>query len=489
MRIHLRAIFSSLVAMFVCAIHLPNLLAQPSLDVVVTSEPPTDEEDPGGFPIKFFDNYSWRLFVALNWPAAQGQRGKPDTSKTLGDITTQVDGKTVTIPRTWETWKSVEELFLPDGKEPTEWQAFDVSTVCPEQAAGRDATTKTLIGFTKLGNTLADLNQVDDIGFPIGPLIARNRSYVRYEIRMNETEYQFIRNNKYYRRENFPKAGEAPIAFSNGSIEVKAAWREFKLPEERDLVDRYYHTEAWAFNPATNKCEKKEFGLVGFHIAQKTPTRRQWIWSTFEHVDNLSVGSTAPAGTESTFDPTGPVNGDIPPPQPITSSNGPKDNPDPVKLARQHVNTTQFSSIPPPQTREANDEWHINPKIKGTVWENYDLIMTQWPIQQNAPDNNFSPFPSSNVANVTMETYVQSNSCITCHQPTTNNTDFVWFLSIRSFPPLNGGGGGPGLAVSHAAAIRKTNAEVVRNAARKAFEAAKNAAGKTMPKFPGENNQ
>jgi hypothetical protein len=28
--------------------------------------------------------YAWRQFVALNWPAASGQRGVPDTTKTIG---------------------------------------------------------------------------------------------------------------------------------------------------------------------------------------------------------------------------------------------------------------------------------------------------------------------------------------------------------------------------------------------------------------------
>ena len=28
-------------------------------------------------------------------------------------------------------------------------------------------------------------------------------------------------------------------------------------------------------------------GLVGLHIVQRTPSRPQWIWSTFEQVDNV----------------------------------------------------------------------------------------------------------------------------------------------------------------------------------------------------------
>src|ERR1700674_4733361 len=68
-----------------------------SVDVVISPTPPADEFDPGGFPIDFFDAYSWQIFVALNWPATAGQRGVPDTNKTIADQTS---------PRVWETWKS-----------------------------------------------------------------------------------------------------------------------------------------------------------------------------------------------------------------------------------------------------------------------------------------------------------------------------------------------------------------------------------------------
>src|SRR6266404_204769 len=89
-------------------------------DVLVSPDPPTDEQEDPGFPkpgenpvpIEFFDAYSWRLFVALNWPAKDGTRGMADQSKEIGDVGAQ---------RVWETWKSVEDVFLPGGKEPMEW--------------------------------------------------------------------------------------------------------------------------------------------------------------------------------------------------------------------------------------------------------------------------------------------------------------------------------------------------------------------------------
>src|SRR5262245_61444244 len=51
-----------------------------------------------GIPFEEFDNFSWRAFIALNWPSLTGaaNRGLPDRSKKLADPG----------PRVWETYKS-----------------------------------------------------------------------------------------------------------------------------------------------------------------------------------------------------------------------------------------------------------------------------------------------------------------------------------------------------------------------------------------------
>jgi hypothetical protein len=53
-------------------------------------------------PFPDFDNFAWRAFIALNWPARlDAERGIPDRGKSLGDPG----------PRVWETFKSRYELF------------------------------------------------------------------------------------------------------------------------------------------------------------------------------------------------------------------------------------------------------------------------------------------------------------------------------------------------------------------------------------------
>src|SRR5690348_15782117 len=75
---------ASRIALSAAAQPAPN----PLLSVIVEPTPPPDEVDnlpPWQNPIDFFDTYSWRIFIALNWPAAQGQRGVPDGAKSISD--------------------------------------------------------------------------------------------------------------------------------------------------------------------------------------------------------------------------------------------------------------------------------------------------------------------------------------------------------------------------------------------------------------------
>ena len=58
--------------------------------------------------IDFFDDYSWRAFVAMVWPAEKGQRGVADEHLTVGSPG----------PRVFETFKSLWEVFHQDGSAP-----------------------------------------------------------------------------------------------------------------------------------------------------------------------------------------------------------------------------------------------------------------------------------------------------------------------------------------------------------------------------------
>jgi hypothetical protein len=111
-----------------------------------------------------------------------------------------------------------------------------------------------------------------------------------------------------------------------------------------------------------------------------------------------------------------------------------------------------------------NDQVHQLSGVKGTVWENYELVDTQWqtafpdPIKvsndKTAEDlySQLVAFPTDAVANVTMETYFQGfkgspanparnrmgiptfgTSCLHCHYQAAQ-FDFSWMLADQAWP-------------------------------------------------------
>ena len=182
-------------------------------------------------------------------------------------------------------------------------------------------------------------------------------------------------------------------------------------------------------------------GLIGFHAVHKTASRPQWIWTSFEHVQNVPDKDEVAA---QEFD--GPYNffninckDDCPdvnatPPRPW--------DPDPaLRLKFKELQVQEPIVRETPLTDAAKNMNKIfHSMLQGTVWENYMLISTQWPSafgctslhSKNpavpAPDTDFLKQPDMNcspaptfLANSTLETYSQgdiplaSSSCIACH--------------------------------------------------------------------------
>jgi hypothetical protein len=419
------------------AVVLVSLVSQTSWaqDTTPKVDPKRIDDVPAGLPEIFrpFDNFSWRAFIALNWPALGGaaNRGLPDQTKKLGDPG----------PRVWETYKARYEVFLPGAPEPAKWDTFDGRNPCGQSVSNQ---VKTLSAFNKF----ADFNQADkDITKIANPLIAQNRTYTRYEVRMNRQEFDSIDANKWYIRGNLPTK-DKPGKFNLGSIEVKAAWRILNERDTPAIRARFYVAkDTLVFDPVKSKaagavvCDKQDVALVGFHIVIKTPLRPQWIWSSFEHVDNvppIGIGDDREpdaklAGVPYSYnDPSKPQALDAPP-EGITTIHEPEADPNPTQVIRKFKIQSD--------TMKLNREYWALDGIKGTVWANYMLVMTQWPtkVAPENPTNSGKPFPDggSNLANTTMETYHQSMGCMECHQVVSNKDgrDFVAFMMIDAADP------------------------------------------------------
>jgi hypothetical protein len=410
-------------------------------------------------PFPAFDNFAWRVFVALNWPSFldEGRRGQPDRTKTLGDAG----------PRVWETFKSRYELFEvgPDGRPvaPSAWASYEGRNPC---GPGIDNRVKTLASFIPY----ADFNQPGfTVGEPLNPLVAQNRTYARYEIRINQPEYDAIAAAGWSQGLSQPDeahSADLPI----GSIAVKAAWRLLTDADTPAIRSRYYVVKdaevvdvAKSVAAGRVVCSTSDIALVGLHIMIKTRYRPQWLWSTFEHVDNVPpVGegeAREPDAKDaetpfSFFDPSQPDRRlpllGSPESLPITASNPPKVDPAPMQVRRRHPIHAS--------TMAMNRAYRGLPGVKGTVWEHYMLVASQWPTVTNprGPQNDGTYFPGltlrpdvprepyqsddptrenkENLANTTMETYLQDapSSCMACHANVANvrGRDFAGILSV-----------------------------------------------------------
>lgn len=381
--------------------------------------------------LPYFDDFSWREFIALTWPvtvstSAPYSRGLPDIKKKYGDVS---------VPGVWETWKADYELFLPNGAAPAEWKSFATPSPCGGPG--------TLVPYQKvLGsfNTYHGFNQAS-MTDAAGPLVSQNRQYVRYETRVNQAEYNYITNpgasypGPLYLLKNLPGTGSAnpALKFPSGSVEVKASWRVMTgVPTTQRK--RYYVTKAKVLDPVSGRCTLTDVGLIGLHIVNKTPSFPQWIWSTFEHVDNVPALQEERTRSQPPYS----LNDNNPktPPsemgQPISQCNPPKRQPAPTQVVRKRPIAAS--------TQKTNQAYQQANGVKGTVWENYQLVLTQWPV--NGTDtfpNVAQPQPQTNTANVATETWVQDStatSCMSCHSVSNSHQyDFVWFLPLGAWPP------------------------------------------------------
>jgi len=223
-----------------------------------------------------FDVFSWESFIALNWPA--NSDGSANTQVTIGQAPEAM--------RVWQHYKESRDIFLPNGETPPGWnQANPPPAVC-KAADG----TRVL---TQAGKTP---NVLDESGEPFqtGPLIDQNGQYARFEILTNQVMFDYIIEHQLYSQTGQQTfAADADFPFSTdtkvGSIMLKAAW---KIIGANDDPTGFYTTDAYVYdNPDENAgveahCQLKKVGLVGLHIGTKVKNNPQWIWSTFEHVNN-----------------------------------------------------------------------------------------------------------------------------------------------------------------------------------------------------------
>ncbi len=396
-------------------------------------------------------DFAWQSFVAANWPIANGVRGIPDENRKIGAS----DLAGMPVPVVWMTSKGTKDVFLPKGADPSpNWQTQVRVPACDSVPGYNPGSSYVIAQVSKTSpQAYGAINQA---AFPgsqqvIGPLIDQAAKYVRYDIRMSQSEFQYFLHFKYYNATNQeaavtpppgsfqppPRSGQEsylqnlPASARYGTVEYKASWR--LLDPKVDIVSRYFTATAYIVNP-DGKCFGPQLvGLTGLHILRLTSsTPATWFWATFEQVDALTVPNPPPRrpdgrpltpsfGNGQTF-----VSGYSYMPPPVDAGQ-PLPPPRPVDVSR----------VTPPQ-KVADDVTKVyQGLLAGTVFQNYQLVGVQFPVNPINKDGkpegdgkgigqcfvagtdheSLAKFQINDcyLANVTMETYVQSTSCATCH--------------------------------------------------------------------------
>jgi hypothetical protein len=400
----------------------------------VTGAGPDKTKTPLEHRQRGFDFYSWLTFIALNSPA---------------DGRTRIDKSLPNTKTRWEDRKNFKQLLdvmLPNGDEP-DWDKKSPPPGCESEFKPESD----MMGIEMIEETF---NQP----FKTGPLIDQQGNYALFDILMNEEMFNYIKQHKLYSKTeqesetnsklkvDFP-AGKNPEkgqieGGQPGGIIIKVSWKILDSEAER----RRFHTvDAVISMPRHGsekpRCLRKTLGLVGFHVMHKTASRLQWIWTSFEHVDNVpeqqEIATRKLKPSYSFYNracTTCPVNQTPPRPWEPKASLGLKFH---SPFRSQIVRTTPLTD----DTKKMNKRFQEI--LRGSVWENYMLLSTQWPSDficagkkaseagpipntdfEKEPDMTCAPAPTF-LANSTLETYSQggrqgevplaSSSCMACH--------------------------------------------------------------------------
>ncbi|CAH0991028.1 hypothetical protein SIN8267_01129 [Sinobacterium norvegicum] len=394
--------------------------------------------------------FAWQQFIAMNWNTQ-----KPKTAAAFGEPGDYA-------PVEFETYISVSEFLKKDGSKPPPWNERAFAEYDKEE------DIRKMYGTSKV-NVDFDPNSDLAEAFPVDKtkawLADKNGNLVWYEVLVNEDEYNYFYDNKFYDSTEQYKAAKAgrhinlpkgDLGNKTGAMEFKAAWLTVTNPEDKKWR-RYKMTKANICSGQT-QCKTQHFALVGLHIIHKTTAQASWIWTTFEHQDNspdMTAVEKGPVGDGYTFytdncqqqliSPAC-VNGNIdqqtrcdvnqPPAYGLSFVDGQlagQCRPYGIQVARQ---------FPLPNTNEnpvvaINKMAHkmITQANSDSVYQYYNLVNVLWndsPVDENKGDTvpvdslsqtgfrpNADAFP---VANTVLETYIQSATCVSCHSAATINT-------------------------------------------------------------------
>ncbi|MGD0961093.1 MAG: hypothetical protein ABSB19_14905, partial [Methylomonas sp.] len=274
-----------------------------------------------------------------------------------------------------------------------------------------------------------------------------------FDVRMNQEEFDYIVKNELYNldgqvafsRKEFNNQVDMPLnqgSNTHGAMEIKLAWKELGAGDDEQ---RFYTTLIDVIPAEENPAPKRiKVGLVGMHIATRTQTAPEWVWSTFEQVDNVRINKDKngkpthpnfynPNLTSAAVNQQPDKNAIIDTDRKLKPASNPAEanswieslTTKPVQAQRIAIPTqpnlnpydVKLSEI----TAKVNELAQKSLKEHDSVFQYYELVDTQWPLHPNfpafasgeksAPESIRYKTPGAMtptfVINTTMETYFQ----------------------------------------------------------------------------------
>ncbi len=422
----------------------------------------------------FLNCFGWQLFIAMNWPVNPGWpanpalAGEPDPNSSAAHFgVPSTPGQPMSNVPVWASYKDASDIFLPGATKPSGW---GVQTLVPSNCTASNTLKAFSSGARKFITATSEsainrahrfhLSSGTQVTLPDsimeasgGWLTDQAGNLVFFERKVGKAEFDYIVDNGLYdaanqlivaqNSDNRHPAGlslpagklvrELPTNAlpqeELGALELKAAWRV--LTNQPQLYGRYLTTVAWLQRPDTLKCTQEVVGLVGLHIINKTQTQPNFIWTTFEQVDNVPDAGDTPPPQGYTFNNPA-CTGDACTPNVARVQCDATHTPPNCTPLEQPVQATRANALPQDmQALNAAVQQTFAQQTQGqSVFQYYKLVNVLWSKTPNAPNEpgpgpnvktplSYGPYVSDQsvpVANTTLETYVQNDNCNDCHQ-------------------------------------------------------------------------
>lgn len=337
--------------------------------------------------------FAWAMFVAVNWPGTLA----PQSERWRSTYRMEALNEPHIFPQ-WIDWYTHAELrrALTPKRGPSaaleELPPVNAVRITSEwSCADGECPRKDLIGPGFAAAPQEHRNVYDQAGTPL-----------RYEVRVNETTSEGL--HRALSRDSDKSEKRRPITLSltrgqckdrgptsdsytvEGATNLKLAWKVL-TPAEAES-GRFLRRRIEAAEGCVGAdCPVLEFGLVGMHIAQFSKHYSDWVWATFEHVDNLTG---VPGSGDGLRD-----NGcDGATCCPNSSLEDPATGLCKTQVAREPL---------APEVQALNDRVQSWLAAKGSVLRHYELIGVQF--RPYTPDKDKpEPLPTT-LRNATIETY------------------------------------------------------------------------------------